>query len=123
MKADCVWGNTFRIAVQVLNTVDGGLSLDYNLSTGQDNFMEKDEEQQLTDFKKAFGEAVRELRNKTGVSQEQFAHDAGIDRSYMGAIERGTKNVTIKNIVKIANALSKKPSEILKQTEKKLRDE
>ena len=71
-------------------------------------------------FNQAFGAAVRQLRAKAGVSQENLANIANIDRSYMGAIERGTKNVTIKNICKIAKALEKNPSELFKLTEKLL---
>lgn len=55
----------------------------------------------LTDF----GKAVRELRKENGLSQEAFADLAGIDRSYMGHIERGEKNVTLTKIYQLADAL------------------
>jgi transcriptional regulator with XRE-family HTH domain len=54
---------------------------------------------------KAFGGAVRELRLKRGYSQEELAELAGIDRSYMGGIERGEHNVALINIQRIAQAL------------------
>jgi transcriptional regulator with XRE-family HTH domain len=52
-----------------------------------------------------FGKAVRELRKEKGLSQEAFADLAGIDRSYMGHIERGEKNVTLTKIYQLADAL------------------
>jgi transcriptional regulator with XRE-family HTH domain len=58
-------------------------------------------DKQLTDF----GKAVRELRKEMGLSQEAFADLAGIDRSYMGHIERGEKNITLTKIYQISNAL------------------
>tara|TARA_R100001132_G_C3251245_1_gene78333 strand:+ start:421 stop:666 length:246 start_codon:yes stop_codon:yes gene_type:complete len=52
-----------------------------------------------------FGKAVRSLRVEMGMSQETLAHIAGLDRSYMGGIERGEHNVALINIKKIASAL------------------
>lgn len=60
----------------------------------------------------AFGEAVRALRKERGISQESLALLAEIDRSHMGKIERGERNVTFLNITKIARALGCKPSEL-----------
>lgn len=53
----------------------------------------------------AFGEKVRQIRKKKGLSQEAFADLAGIDRSYMGHIERGDQNITLTKIHQIADAL------------------
>ena len=47
---------------------------------------------------KAFGRKVREIRKEQGLSQEALAARAGLDRSYMGHIERGEKNVTLTKI-------------------------
>lgn len=52
-----------------------------------------------------FGNRVRELRMKKGLSQEQLAHQANLHRTYIGMIERAEKNITLINIEKIANAL------------------
>lgn len=52
-----------------------------------------------------FGHHVRVLRKEQGLSQEGFADLAGIDRSYMGHIERGEKNVTLLKVFLIAEAL------------------
>lgn len=49
--------------------------------------------------------AVRALRKDKGLAQEALAHAAGIDRSYMGGIERGEHNVALINLIKISTAL------------------
>jgi transcriptional regulator with XRE-family HTH domain len=54
----------------------------------------------------ALGSAIRDLRLKAGLSQEAFADEAGIDRSYAGGIERGEHNVALINLMKIASALN-----------------
>ncbi len=53
----------------------------------------------------AFGKRVREMRKTKGISQERLAEMAGIDRSYMGNIERGEKNITLKKAYEICDAL------------------
>ena len=58
------------------------------------------------------GEAIRALRKEKQISQEALAYLAEIDRSHMGKIERGERNVTFSNIAKIARALDCKPSEL-----------
>ena len=61
---------------------------------------------------KAMGQAIRDVRKAHNVSQEALAHNAGIDRSHMGKIERGERNVTALNLLRIAKAIGVKPSEI-----------
>ena len=53
----------------------------------------------------AFGKRVREVRKSKGISQERLAEMAGIDRSYMGNIERGEKNITLKKAYEVCDAL------------------
>ena len=60
---------------------------------------------QLKKIRKKFGERVRALRKERGYSQEAFADACGLHRTYVGAIERGERNVAIDNIAKIAAAL------------------
>ena len=60
----------------------------------------------------AFGQRVRELRKNKGWSQEQFADLAGLDRSYMGHIERGEKNITLLKIYQISDVLEKSLSDL-----------
>jgi len=54
----------------------------------------------------SLGLAIKELRLKAGLSQEAFADEVGIDRSYIGGIERGEHNVAVINLMKIASALN-----------------
>ena len=67
---------------------------------------------------KALGKAVRELRKAMGFSQEGFADEVGLHRTYMGAIERGEQNLTIRNIVRVADHLGIPPSVLLAEAEK-----
>ena len=53
----------------------------------------------------AFGDAIRSTRKEQRTSQEAFALKCGLDRSYYGAVERGERNVSLTNIVRIAEAL------------------
>lgn len=53
----------------------------------------------------AFGQAIKAARAVAGVSQEELAHLAGIDRSYMSSIERGEQNVGLMSMHRVAEAL------------------
>lgn len=64
------------------------------------------------DFR-AFGATVRRLRADKGYSQEGFADACGLDRTYIGGIERGERNPSLKNLIKIARTLSIPPAELL----------
>jgi len=59
----------------------------------------------MEDVRVRFGKALRKRRNRLGVSQEEFADMCGLDRTYVGGIERGERNVALVNIEKIAKAL------------------
>ena len=52
-----------------------------------------------------FGRRVRELRKEHGYSQEGFAEECGLDRTYFGGIERGERNAALRNIYRIAKTL------------------
>ncbi len=54
----------------------------------------------------AFGKRLVDLRTTTGLSQEAFAFKCGLDRTYIGIIERGEKSPTLNTLYKIANGLS-----------------
>jgi transcriptional regulator with XRE-family HTH domain len=71
----------------------------------------RDEEGQL----KRLGEVVRARRKSIGVSQEALADAAQLDRSHMGKIERGERNLTLLNLSRIATALDARPSELLRE--------
>jgi transcriptional regulator with XRE-family HTH domain len=61
-----------------------------------------------------FGRKVRKLRQAKGLSQEAFAAECGVDRTYMGGIERGERNVALRNINLIADTLGISLSELMK---------
>lgn len=57
------------------------------------------------DIKVLVGKRVKELRNRLGVSQEELADLAGLDRTYITSVECGRRNISIVNIEKLAKAL------------------
>lgn len=61
-----------------------------------------------------FGQRIKSLRNEAKISQEDLASISGLHRTYIGMIERGEKNITLKNIEKIATSLNIEISELLK---------
>jgi transcriptional regulator with XRE-family HTH domain len=62
------------------------------------------------DVLRTFGAAVRAVREERGLSQEKLAAAAGLDRTYVGGIERGERNPSTVNIVRIADALGVSPA-------------
>jgi transcriptional regulator with XRE-family HTH domain len=60
-----------------------------------------------------FEQRVRELRAEAGLSQEEFAHRVGLDRTYVGGVERGERNLGLDNIYRLADALGVTPRELL----------
>ena len=62
-----------------------------------------------------FGRRLRTLRRERELSQEQFATLCGLDRTYVGGIERGERNVALRNIAAIATALNMTISELLSE--------
>ena len=70
-------------------------------------------------FARAFGEAVREAREKLGISQEDLGFESGLDRTYISGIERGVRNPTLKTILRICRALGVRPSRLLRGTEER----
>ena len=65
------------------------------------------------DPRKKFGERIRILRRQTGWSQEELAAACGLHRTYVGAVERGERNVSLVNIVRLARALRAKPGDLM----------
>jgi len=66
----------------------------------------------------ALGKALRDARKKAGLSQEQLAFDAGVDRAFVSAVERGQRNVTLNNLLKLCRALDEGPSALFQRWEK-----
>jgi transcriptional regulator with XRE-family HTH domain len=61
----------------------------------------------------ALGKAIREVRKKKGLSQEALGLEAGLDRTYVSSVERGRRNISFDNLVKIAETLEVRPSQLL----------
>ncbi len=61
--------------------------------------------------KQQFGEQVRELRKSAGFTQEELADAAELDRSYVGSVERGERNLSIENVCRLALAIGVSPAE------------
>jgi transcriptional regulator with XRE-family HTH domain len=67
-----------------------------------------------TDITIRFGQRVRELRERAELSQEEFAWKCQLDRTYISGIERGKRNVALRNIEAIAKALEVSISALMK---------
>ncbi len=60
-----------------------------------------------------FGKRVREIRLRHGLSQEKLAEFADLHRNYVGGVERGERNISLLNIVKLARGLSVRPTKLI----------
>jgi DNA-binding XRE family transcriptional regulator len=69
---------------------------------------------QVNEIKLLFGNRIRQLRKARGLSQEAFADLCQLDRTYVGGIERGERNVSLVNISKLADALDISPKELFR---------
>jgi len=69
----------------------------------------------MEDIRVRFGKAVRKRRHRLGVSQEEFADMCGLDRTYLGGIERGERNVSLINIERVAKALRVSLSDLFRE--------
>jgi len=65
----------------------------------------------IEDVKRQFGESVRELRKSAGYTQEELADVAELDRSYVGSVERGERNLSIENVCRLAIAIGVSPAD------------
>jgi transcriptional regulator with XRE-family HTH domain len=75
-------------------------------------------QQQLTSHR-AFGRAIRELRARHGFSQEDLGFASHLHRNYVGAIERGEINPTMRTILRLASGLRIRPSELVALAEQR----
>lgn len=66
---------------------------------------------------KKFGEHVQKIRNGKNLSQEKFALEIGMDRTYLASVEAGKRNISLLNIEKIAKGFGMNISELFKGVE------
>jgi transcriptional regulator with XRE-family HTH domain len=69
------------------------------------------------DLQRAVGRNLRAYREAKGLSQEAFADELGVHRTYMGGIERGERNLTLKSLERIAARIDLDPLALLQPTE------
>jgi transcriptional regulator with XRE-family HTH domain len=67
------------------------------------------------DLQKILGRNLRAYRERRGLSQEAFAEVLGVHRTYMGGVERGERNLTLKSVERIAARLGLEPLELLRR--------
>lgn len=70
------------------------------------------------DYFRILGDNVRELRLLNGLTQEELSERCDMHRTYVGAIERGDRNVSLRNIVRLADALCVSPDYLLTEHKK-----
>ena len=72
---------------------------------------------QPSEINKCFSIVLRELRRDAGLSQEQLALQASLDRTFISLLERGLRQPSLKSIFALSNTLSIKPHEMVKRVE------
>jgi transcriptional regulator with XRE-family HTH domain len=65
----------------------------------------------------ALGRAVRDLRGRLGISQEELADRTGLNRTYVGDVERGTRNLGFRALLQLAAGLDVRASELVARSE------
>lgn len=66
----------------------------------------------------AFGDVLRAAREAAGLSQEALAYEAGVDRTYVGMVERAERVPSLKTVWAFAEALGLEPADLVKRTQK-----
>jgi len=73
----------------------------------------------LKDLKATIGDVLRAAREKLGLSQEELAERAGVDRTYVSILERGLKSPTLETLEKICGALGTLPEQVIQDARKR----
>lgn len=68
-----------------------------------------------TNLQRLFGRNVRQFRKERGMTQAELALKAGLNRSYLGGVERGQRRICMENIARIADALAISPDLLFKE--------
>jgi transcriptional regulator with XRE-family HTH domain len=74
----------------------------------------------MTELEKAFGGALRELRNQRGLSQESLGFEAELARNYISQLELGNKSPSLRTIFKLCKVLEVNPASILEEVERRM---
>ncbi|ADP34532.1 helix-turn-helix domain-containing protein [Bacillus atrophaeus] len=69
------------------------------------------------DIRERFGKTVSSIRRKQNLSQEKLAEISKLDRTYIGGVERGERNLSLLNIERLSNALQMEISEVFRLME------
>ena len=69
-------------------------------------------------IQQGFGKNVRRFRHAAGLSQEELALRSGLDRSFVGQVERGERNISLTNIYRLAAGLKIDPSALFERPQK-----
>jgi transcriptional regulator with XRE-family HTH domain len=67
------------------------------------------------DLQRTFGRNLRRYRQDRGLSQEDFADTLGVHRTYMGGVERGERNLTLRSVERLATRIGVPPLELLQE--------
>ena len=68
------------------------------------------------ELQRTVGDNLRRLRTERGLSQEAFADELGFHRTYVGGVERGERNLTLRTVERLADILAVEPLELLTVT-------
>jgi transcriptional regulator with XRE-family HTH domain len=66
------------------------------------------------DLQRTVGRRLREIRERRGLSQEAFAEILNVHRTYMGVVERGERNLTLRSVERLAKRAGVKPLDLLR---------
>lgn len=72
----------------------------------------------ITDIGQIFGEVLRRYRSDRNISQEELAHRADVDRTFVSRLERGIRQPTITTLIGLGQALGVSAAELVQETEK-----
>ena len=74
----------------------------------------------MAELEKAFGSALRELRNQRALSQEALAFEADLARNYISQLELGSKSPSLRTIFKLCKVLETSPAAMIKDVERRI---
>lgn len=73
---------------------------------------------EITDIGQIFGEVLRRYRSDRNISQEELAHRADVDRTFVSRLERGVRQPTITTLIGLGQALGISAADLVRETEK-----